>query len=262
MRFGYTVKGVLLLLVSLMGWACTADVYVPSSHPTPLLEEKGDLSGALYASTNGADIHAAYGLTDHLGIGAAANILRRDYQNSDEFQKHTYGELSLIYFLNLSDGSGAYDAGRFLNAHPYPGSSSPFRVEFIGSAGWGQGEELVNGSSGPDIEGPYALGRYSKISLQSNIAVAGDVVTAGISPRLSYVSFYDLTMIIPGPNQPRSDKRRGIFWEPALFLNAHYENLKLQAQLGQARMLGEEPAFHYETFFVSVGLQVNFNVLR
>lgn len=244
------------------GWGCTADVYVPSSHPTPQFEQQGDVSGALYASVNGTDAAVAYAVHDHFGVGAAGNYLSQDYRGSSDFKKHKYAEISLIYRPSLYGNvyrplDGYLQSGRPRNAE------QPLSLTFLASAGLGEGEELRNG--GDDEAATYrhyASGRYSKISLQSNIAITTGSVTAGLSPRLSYVSYHDLLIRQPDPGGPASSKRRGLFWEPGLFVNLHYDPVTLEAQMGGARMLGQEPAFNYDTFFISAGLKISLNILK
>jgi hypothetical protein len=239
--------------------ACTADVYVPVSHPTPLLEEKGDLDAAIYTSTNGTDVHGAYAFSERFGVGTDLNYLYRDFQSNRDFQRHKYGELSFIYFVDLQDSE--FRGLGVLGDPVYSNPDRSFKLEFLGSIGLGEGEELRGSGLDETTEGNFAKGRYSKFSLQSNAAIETDILTIGLSPRLSYVSYHDFITTQTSAPGLNTDKNSGIFWEPALFMALQYENVKLESQIGIARVLGNQPAFGYERLFLSIGVHLNLNVL-
>jgi hypothetical protein len=253
-------KQLWILCAVLWGPACTADVYVPVSHPTPLLKEAGDLNAGVYTSTNGTDLHTAYAFFDHFGVGSNLNYMYRDFEIEDDFQKHKYGEISLIYFVDLQDtqfrGLGT------LGDPVYSNPEQEFKLEFLGSIGLGEGEELRNSGEGEFPEENFAKGRYSKYSLQSNAAIETDVLTIGVSPKLSYISYHDFITSGNITERQMTDKTDGVFWEPAFFLGAHYKDFRLESQIGISRILGSQPAFSYERFYFSVGVQVNLNVLN
>ena len=246
----------ILLIFSAWMQACTADVYLPVSHPTPLLEEKGDIDAAIYTSTNGTDLHAAYALTRNFGVGTDFNYFYRDFQANSDYQRHKYGEVFFIYFMDLQNsefaGLDVFGSPRYTN------SNSKFKLEFLGGIGLGEGEELRN-SAGDGITGVnFAEGSYSKFSLQSNATIEKDFFSVGFSPRLSYVSYNNF--MATEESIPPSDKTDGIFWEPAFFMGFSHENIKLQSQIGFSRVLGPQPAFGYERFYMSIGVHINLNV--
>lgn len=226
--------------------ACTANVYVATTHHVPLLKEKGNLSGGFFTSSTGVDIQLAYALNNNIGIGSSFNYLNDRSQNNDQFQKHKYGEIAFIYFLNPIRMS--VDARQLFSNQAIP--DRYIKIEFLGSIGVGEGESQTS-------DNIYAIGRYVKYSAQSNIAFMYESAFVGVSPKLSYVSYYDFTFTEP----LESDKANAVFWEPALFAGLQIENLRLQAQWGFTRVLGEEPAFFYGNNYLSVGLQINLNVL-
>jgi hypothetical protein len=233
--------------------ACTADVYVPISHPTPLLEEKGNINAAAYTSSNGTDVHTAYAFSDRFGIAGSANYMSRNFEQQNDFQKHKYGELSLVYYLNLND-SPATKAESFLDSRSP--SEPEVKLEFLGSVGLGEGEELRNSGGEESSSENFAKGRYSKFSLQSNLAVISEVFFIGFSPKLSYVSFHDFFARGEVTELQMSDKTSALFFEPALFSGFAFKSVRVEWQGGLTRNAGAQPAFNYERFYFSVGVQL------
>jgi hypothetical protein len=247
------IKQLWILCAVLWVQACTADVYVPVSHPTPLLDEKGNVSAAVYTSTNGTDLHTAYAVSDRFGIAAAANYMYRDFEEQDDFQKHKYAELLMIYYLDFSE-SALSGAGNLFGSRSR--SAPEFKMEFLASAGLGEGEELRNSGEGEFPSENFAKGRYSKFSLQSNLAVISEVFFIGFSPKLSYVSFHDFFARGEVTDMQMSDKTSALFFEPALFSGFAFKNVRVEWQGGITRNAGANPAFNYERFYFSVGVHL------
>ncbi len=256
MTFKNKLQVLSVIVVLIMLQSCTAKVYAPVSHHVPLLEEEGDLSTAFYTSTTGFNLQGAYALTDKMGIGATLNYLydqsENMYDNEEVFQKHRYAQLSFIYSLKPFRFSPT--AERLFSRQPV--RDRYIKVDFLGSIGLGSGEQ--------DTYNEYAKGNYTKFSAQANIAFIYESFFIGVSPKLSYVSYYDYTYrnnsVDPMPGSPKNYDLNTIFWESAIFGGAQIGNIRLMLQYGGTRALGDEPSFNYGRSYLSLGLQVNFDV--
>lgn len=236
----YLIGGFVLLL---SGCQATANVYVPTPHSTPLLEKKGDVHLAAYSSGQAADFHAAYALSNRIGLGASASFFSEDFDDSQDFQNHRYGGVSLIYSIPIEE--------------------SYIRAEVLGSFGIGEGKAFDNYKSINTSEQVFAKGRYFKTSLQPNIAIGYDAFAFGISPKLSYISFYDFVTTA----EDQGNGNSSFFFEPAIFTRiGFFKYLILEVQVGSTSALREVEFSYdgkesYDTPYLGVGVTVDLNIL-
>lgn len=226
------------------GCKTTANVYMPTLHNTPLLEEKGESHLAAYTGTKGLDFHAAYALSKKIGIAATGSFLSESSDTTMDQQMHRYGELAATYSI-LEE--------QFLFA------------EVLVGAGLGTGKELVDSNTSFEGELIFAKGDYSKFSIQPNVAFTTDFVVIGISPKLSYLSFYNFKTTKP----PEGKKMRSFFWEPAFFSRLGYKHVMIEVQVGSTKAL-HEVEFNYDGDdeddldfgAISIGIILDLNVFR
>ncbi len=226
----WDVKLSVLLLATIVILASCAPVYVPNARQTNLMEEQGELHGAAHAGTNGGDIQLAYSMFDHVGIFGSASFKTDELTNDTEedYHEHRYGELGAIYFHPIGE------IGRF---------------EALGGIGLGKAEAVDQ----YDVFGPNevrAEGSYNKVFGQTNIGLETSVVETGLLLRLSQVTFSEFET----SGMSLGETESGTFFEPAVFARLGWKNVKVESQLGVARLLQDEVAFDYEPLFFSIGL--------
>lgn len=210
----------IVLVIFFAGCKTTANVYMPTLHNTPLLEEKRDSHLAAYTGTKGTEFHAAYAFSKKIGLAATGSFFSESSDTTMDQQMHRYGELATTY--SILDK-------QFLTG------------EVLLSAGLGTGKELVDPNNNFDRELVFAKGDYTKFSIQPNIAFTTDFIVIGISPKLSYLSFYNFESTEP----PEGKKTESFFWEPAVFTRLGYKHVMVEVQAGSTRAL-REVEFNYD----------------
>src|SRR6187401_1730782 len=100
LRFGITVRvhGVIAAFLLLLCCCSCASVYVSSLRNTPLMTRRGEFQGSA-SFGNGANVNAAYALTDHLGITVGGMYANNRAQNvNNTYRRHQSAEVALGYF--------------------------------------------------------------------------------------------------------------------------------------------------------------------
>jgi hypothetical protein len=191
-----------VLLIILVFLSSCSTVYVPNSQSVPLFEEKKQavVMGALAVGdqSTGADIQAAYAVTDHFAVMGNAYFgqVVEDWITSIDSNTTTFAgenvpyrnfELAVGYFTKLGTSDGIFEV----------------------YGGWGFG--------GPrnTIESVREFYRNNHFFVQPNIGGRLGAVDVAFSTRINYVLWPEFSEV---------------FFEPAFTLRFGWEKVKFQVQ--------------------------------
>lgn len=248
----WPLLGALLLLP-----ACTP-LYAPNAVNAPLFKKQGEVQAEGHLGSNGAGVQAAAALTNHLSVMANVSAYRFDdrrqaLEEQKDFRRHTFGEGALGYF-------GSFDFENF--------DASPLRYEVY--AGYGQGRsEAIDHTHlivVPEVLKKVVEGRFERFFVQASAGAGRQMfdgwIEGGVSLRAVQVRFYEFKRM-GTPNAEPQD-RRGFFLESAVSLRVGSPNIQLEWQSGFSLPLQDATSrgFDVQPFFSSVGVRVEFNVLR
>jgi len=225
------------LILSVIAVGC-APVYVPNARHTHQLNERGEMSLSGHSGTNGADVQGAYAVSDNIGVLAAVSIARDDENESQDFHRHTYGEIGIQYHTTLGKIG---------------------RVEMMGGYGRGSASAVDTYNFNETPSKVKATGKYGKFFVQQNIGLETKVVDVGLALRLGHVIFTEFET----NNAIYDDNKSATFFEPGLFVRLGWQTVKLEAQLGYSVPIqgDNQVKFQYEPFFVSFGVQLKLDDL-
>jgi hypothetical protein len=229
------MKKIILLLFFILLSGCGAVYYVPNTQNVPVIKEKGqtNLSLATNASesTDGFELQGAYGLTDKIAVQ-----LNTDWVSSSDGSSTGSGhlvELGVGYYKNLSkhfvfETYGLMGLGSTKYADNYNNNSQEIKTNFF------------------------------RLAVQPSISYSSKYFIASLSGRFANLNYNSVS----GNYYTDADylKANNSFWllEPALTLQAGFENVKLQLQFQISENLTDSN-FSQDYSLVSLGLKVNLN---
>lgn len=228
------MKNIILLLICATLTGCGAVYYVPNTQNVPVMKEKGqtNLSIGLNSSesVDGFEFQGAYGLTDKIALQ-----LNGDWVSSSDYESNGSGHL-----IELG-------AGYFKNFSKY------FVFETYGLMGFGGLKYEDNYNSPQEIKA-----NFFRIGLQPSISFTSKYFIASLSGRLANLKYNNISgNLIEDVDYLNANNS---FWlaEPALTLQAGFEDVKLQLQFQYSYNL-TDPNFVQDYSLVSLGLKVNLN---
>lgn len=205
----------IVLLISLCCSSC-ASVYVSSVRNTPLLTKKGEFQGSA-SFGNGANLNAAYALTNHIGITAGGMYSNNSLVNwKNTYRKHQSAEVALGYFTNKD------------------------RISFETYIGYGGGHGYAQDS----LFGLFifsntqqtAEGTYHRYFIQPTFAFSPSRVLFALTMRISYIEFKDLLVMRDNANPLYLRNRASYVLEPSFttkfFVSRRPTSLYVFAQAG------------------------------
>lgn len=172
-----------------------ASVYVSNLRNTPLFTKKGEFQGSA-SFGHGANVNAAYALTNHIGItagGLYSNNRATSWKNT--YRRHQSAEIALGFFDNKK------------------------RVSYETYVGYGGGHGYAQDS----VFGLFifantqqsAEGTYQRYFVQPTFAFRHKRVLMAITMRFSYIEFKDLLVMTDNAN-PRIFRNKGTYvFEPS-----------------------------------------------
>lgn len=220
------MKNIILLLICTTLTGCGAIYYAPNTQNVPVMKEKGqtNLSFDLNSSesVDGFEFQGAYGLTDKIALQ-----LNGDWVDSSESDSNGSGHL-----IELG-------AGYYKNISKY------FVFETYGLMGFGSLKYEENSTQ--EIKT-----NFIRVGVQPSISFSSKYFIASLSGRLTNLKYNNVSS--------NYLKANNSFWlaEPALTLQAGFENVKLQLQYQYSYNL-TNPDFIQDYNLVSIGLKVNLN---
>lgn len=231
------MKNLFLLLICATLTGCGAVYYVPNTQNVPVMKEKGqtNLSIGLNSSesVDGFEFQGAYGLTDKIALQ-----LNGDWVNSSDGESNGSGHI-------IEFGTGYYK-----NLSKY------FVFETYGLMGFGSLKYEDNYNLPQEIKA-----NFFRIGLQPSISFTSKYFIASFSGRLANLKYNNVSgNLIEDVDYLNANNS---FWlaEPALTLQAGFENVKLQLQFQHSYNL-TDPNFVQDYSMVSLGLKVNLNPKR
>lgn len=178
-----------------------APMYLAPAANVPLPKAEDDVHLGLLGGTNGVDVSAAYAPINHLVVLGAGSFAR------SKSHDHDYGELGAGFFSRLG-GWGV--------------------VELLGGAGLGRSRGQSNSDDSSVTAQVRGEGTYVRPFAQADIALTTRAVDFGLMLREAYLR-YDFDSLSATTSPMRQE---GFFFEPALFLRAGWDVVKVEAQLG------------------------------
>ena len=169
------------LILLLLAASCSP-IYVPTTRNVPLFRGAGEFQASAYLTT-GADVQAAYALTDHLGVTGSYSILsqKQDLPKDPNFpntpadfqRKNSFGEIGLGYY----------------------NSTRSSRFELYGGYGVGEGTSYATYAFFPSFgpRGIVATGKYHRYYIQPSFGTNSKKFNLIFTMRLSAVEFSDFT---------------------------------------------------------------------
>lgn len=227
------MKNIVLFLFFAILTGCGPIYYVPNTQNVPVMKNKGqtnlslDLNGS--ESTDGFELQGAYGLTDKIAIQLNADWVK----SSDD----------------ASNGSGNFIE---LGTGYYKKISNSFVFETYGLLGYGSLKYQENYDYFQEIKASFF-----RFGLQPSISFCSKYFIASLSGRFANINYNSVS-----GNYYEVDylKTNNSYWliEPALTLQAGFENIKLQIQFQLSDNLTNSD-FSQDYSLFSVGLKVNLN---
>ena len=228
------MKNLILLLICATLNGCGAVYYVPNTQNVPVMKEKGqtNLSIGLNSSesVDGFEFQGAYGLTDKIALQ-----LNGDWVSSSDGESSGAGhiiELGAGYYKNLSKN---------------------FVFETYGLIGFGGMKYDDNYNTPQEVKA-----NFIGIGLQPSVSFTSKYFIASLSGRLANLKYNNISGNLI--NDVDYLKANNSFWlaEPALTLQAGFEDVKLQLQFQYSYNL-TNPDFIQDYSLVSLGLKINLN---
>jgi hypothetical protein len=206
------IAGLLLLLCC----SSCASVYVSSLRNAPLMTGKGEFQSSA-SFGNGANINAAYALTDHVGITAGGMYANNRAQNlNNTYRRHQSAEVALGYF----------------------GHNNKISYEtFVGyGAGRGYAQDSVFGFFFFANSQRTAEGGYHKYFIQPTFAFRPKRFVLAVTMRITYVEFKDLRVMTDNGNPSVFRNKYSYVFEPCFtakyFLTKKPTSMFVFAQVG------------------------------
>lgn len=221
MSFKVTVFSVFIVTLLIL-FSC-APAYVPNVINAPMLTNKGEVQVSLHAGTSGYDPQFAWAITNHLGVMVNGSFMNSTSDSTNNYHKHSFGELGLGYFMPVGQ------RGKF---------------EAFGGVGSGKIQALYENSLWTSRSN-VVITRYF---IQPTIGITSKLIDAGFSTRISIVNLH---------NEAASST--GIFAEPAITARLGWDYLKIVGQIGLSVPFdSEKNEINYQPLLLSLGIQGNF----
>lgn len=231
------MKTILFIFISIIILGCSPSYYAPNSQNIPIMKTKGQTNlGIGYnesADTRGFEIQASHAITNHIALQFNSDWVENIY-DSDDFQgKGKILEIGTGYFKDLSPN---------------------FTFETYGLLGFGTIEAETTTSSTNDFSA-----KFNRLGIQPSLSYSLKYFSFSLSTRIAHLKYRDIS---GGQNvtdfDPNYLKTNNSHWllEPALTIQAGFENLKLQLQYVYSQNL-TNPDFEQQVDIISLGLKLN-----
>jgi hypothetical protein len=221
------------ILVLLLAASCSP-IYIPNTRNVPLFKEGGEFQAAVYGTTGGADVQAAYALSDHVALMGNYSYGSKKVKTPLEYtRKNSFAELGLGYFK--------------VKRHS--------RFELFAGYGMGQGTSYDTYYFFGLNNDVIATGKFQRIFFQPSIGSNNKNFNIAFTPRFSWMKYnefsYTASTVTP-------DEKYQLFIEPAVTGKFHLSgNLHGIIQLGLNIASPADPYFNYQPLQFAFGLQLD-----
>lgn len=228
------MRYVLLLLLA----ASCSPLYVPNTRNVPLFKQSGEFQAAVFATTGGADVQAAYAVSDHVAVmgNYSHGSVNKSSPLGDYKKKNSFGEVGLGYYK--------------VKRHS--------RFELFAGYGLGKAtsyDQYYFYSLNNDV---IATGKFNRIFFQPSIGTNNRNFNLAFTPRLSWVKYTEFSA--PNNKTVTPDEKYQLFIEPAVTGKFHLTgNLHGIFQLGLDIASPSEPYFAFMPLQFAFGLQLDTN---
>ncbi len=213
--------------------ASCAPVYIPNQVNAPLLTGQNEIQVAGSIGSNGADVQAAYAVTDEIGVMANFSAQKKGESSSSDYHKHMFKEIGLGYQTPMGR-NGVFDIYAGVGSGT---SSSRDSYTWFGS------------------QSVAADGNYRRIFIQPSAGRRGTGLHAALSTRLAWVTF---TKFESGGNTVKKNYTQ-FYIEPVVTTRLGFENFKFQTQIGLSLPLDHNRTFEHQPVIFNIGLFLNLN---
>ena len=224
----------LTIVVSIvLVFASCSPLYRPNTVNVPLFKEKNELSINAGASSNGADIQAAYSFTDHFAVMANGSFFNANTaEPTGVYRKeNNFGELGVGYFTHIGE-------------------------DIIGEiySGFGMGKAYNQSNYWIELNS-FNRVDYNKIFVQPSIGFVSNIFELAASIRWSYVDYYNFKSDSPISYGNLPNRSANMFIEPALTARAGYKSVKVFGQVGAA-LPTTAVTYNYRPIMFSMGVNI------
>jgi hypothetical protein len=222
----------IVISIVLVLTACSP-LYRPNTVNVPLFKEKNELSVNAGASSNGADIQAAYSITDNIAVMANGSFYNANSTEATGIarKENNFGELGVGYYKHLGD-------------------------DIIGEifTGFGMGKAYNQNNYWIELNS-FNRVDYNKIFVQPSIGFISNIFELAASIRWSYVDYYNFKSDAPVNYGNLPNRSANMFIEPAFTARAGYKSVKVYGQLGLA-MPTMPITYNYRPLMLSMGVNI------
>lgn len=208
-------------------------LYRPNTINVPLFKEKKELSVNAGASNNGADIQAAYSVSDHFAVMANGSFYNANTTEATGIsrEENNFGEIGVGYYTHIGE-------------------------DIIGEiySGFGIGKAYNQNNYWIELNS-FNRADYNKIFVQPSIGFVSNIFELAASIRWSYVDYYNFKSDSPINYGNLPNRSANMFIEPALTARAGYKSIKVFTQVGAA--LPTMPiTYYYRPLILSMGVNI------
>lgn len=214
-------------------FASCSPLYRPNTINVPLFKEKNELSINAGTSRNGADIQAAYSVSNHFAVMANGSFYNINSTNGTNIlrEENNFSEISAGYYTHI---------GENIIGEIYPG--------------FGMGR-AYNQNNYRIEQFYFKRVDYHKIFLQPSIGFVSNIFELATSVRWSLVDYYNFKTDYPINYTNLPIKTANIFIEPALTVRAGYKSVKVFTQAGL--VIPTMPiTYSYVPLILSIGVNI------
>ncbi|MFN4234822.1 MAG: hypothetical protein ACK4IK_08455 [Bacteroidia bacterium] len=208
-------------------------MYRPNTVNVPLFKEKNELSVNAGASSNGANIQAAYSVTEHFAVMVNGSFYNANVTTPTGISRieNNFGEAGIGYFSHLGEN-------------------------FIGEiySGFGMGKAYNQNDYWIELNS-FNRVDFNKIFVQPSIGFVSNIFELAASIRWSYLDYYNFKSDSPINYGNLPNRSANMFIEPALTARAGYKSVKVFAQTGFA-MPTMPITYSFSPFMFSLGVNI------
>lgn len=224
----------LLILVNVFVFLTSCStLYRPNTVNVPLFKEKNEFLVNAGASSNGANLQAAYAVTEHFAVMANGSFYNANITTPTGISRieNNFGEIGLGYFSNLGQ-------------------------DIIGEiySGFGMGKAYNQNNFWIELNS-FNRVDFNKIFIQPSIGFVSNIFELAASIRWSYVDYYNFKSDAPINYGNLPNRSANMFIEPALTARAGYKSVKVFAQTGFA-MPTMPITYSFNPFMFSLGVNI------
>lgn len=231
-----TIKLIFLLVPVALFFSCSPTYYIPNTHNSPMLSEKGEFVANIAGAEGRGEAQVAYAVSDNVGVMA-----------------------NTAFFFPKEDENGNGGKGRLFEGgvgYFTPVSAEGFLFETYALAGVGSVENHFATTDNLENHGSIKASLF-RAAVQPAFGYKSKYFSASVSGRVAYLNYTSVNGDLVFKNEDQvaylTDNNSHVLFEPALTLRGGIENVKVQAQIGTSMNLTDND-FRQGKDFITLGL--------